>query len=377
MTTIWKAAKEDAAVELNKELAKDKIVLGMSGGVDSTAACLLLQKAGYHVTGLYFDVTGDGGERTLAEKTAEKLGIDLIYRDVSKEFSEIVIRDFVECYTSGRTPNPCIVCNPSIKFKVLTDAADEIGAYHIATGHYAKVINEGENWYIGRASNPSKDQSYMLYRLNKETVSRLVLPLSDVEDKQDLRDMLKRSGLENAEARDSQEICFIDDETGYKQYLKDNSSKYGCELPPESGNFVDTSGQVIGEHGGIINYTVGQRKGLGVTFGKPMYVTDIKAELNEVILGEIEDLFDKKLLSVNNTFFNENEKNLLEKGKRIEVLAKIRYLAKPAKATVSKADDEKLLVEFDEKQKSITSGQSVVFYDSETGNKVLGGGFIE
>ena len=207
-------------------MKKNKVILGLSGGVDSTAAALILQENGYDVTGLYFDVTPEavreGTGRKQAEQAAKQLGVDLIYRDVSRDFEEIVIGNFRDEYARARTPNPCIVCNPLIKFRTLLEAADSAGAYHIATGHYAGTFRDDETgtWYIKKAVNARKDQSYMLYRLGQEAISRLLLPLSNVEDKEQVREMARARALENSEARDSQEICFIPEGDDYKEFLR-------------------------------------------------------------------------------------------------------------------------------------------------------------
>lgn len=358
--TIISNVKE-AAVEKNNSTYEKKVVLGLSGGVDSTAACLLLKKRGMDVTGLFFDVLGNGGELKSAQLAANKIGVPLIYRDVSENFKNAVIRNFCSEYAKGRTPNPCVICNPLIKFKVLIEEADRIGARYVATGHYARVINEGNKWYIGRSENQAKDQSYMLYRLKQDVISRLLLPLGRVNDKKKTRNIVSKIGIENAYTKDSQDICFTDSSAGYKQYLDEYA-----DIKPY-GEFISTSGELLGEHKGITNYTVGQRKGLGIAFGKPMFVVGIDAEKNQVILGENDELFNRTLYSVNNSFSYE-----IEDGK---ILAKIRYLAKPAEAEIFKYKN-KIKVMFKEPQRAITPGQSVVFYDME-GIKVLGGGFIE
>ncbi|MDO4545101.1 MAG: tRNA 2-thiouridine(34) synthase MnmA, partial [Bacillota bacterium] len=278
---------------------KSKVVLGLSGGVDSTAAALLLQEKGYEVIGLYFDVQAWESGRKQAEQAARQLGIDFLYRDVSAEFESIVIDDFCREYSRGRTPNPCIVCNPSIKFRTLLEAADSIGAEHIATGHYADTFFDEESglWYIKRAASEKKDQSYMLYRLGQETISRLLLPLNSMEDKEKVRDIAREKELANADARDSQEICFIDDSDDYKAFL----SRRGVVSP--AGDFVDRKGNKLGEHRGILSYTIGQRKGLGIALGKPVFVTKIDSEKNQVVLGENEELFTREVVSQDNILF--------------------------------------------------------------------------
>ena len=348
-------------------MKKNKVILGLSGGVDSTAAALILAEKGFDVTGLYFDVTPEavreGTGRKQAEQAAKQLGVDLIYRDVSRDFEEIVIGNFRDEYARARTPNPCIVCNPLIKFRTLLEAADSAGAYHIATGHYAGTFRDDETgtWYIKKAVNARKDQSYMLYRLGQEVISRLLLPLDHVEDKEQVREMARARALKNSDARDSQEICFIDEKDNYKDFLRRRGVK------PSPGNFVDAGGNVLGRHDGILNFTIGQRKGLGIALGKPAFVTAIDSESDEVVLGDNEDLFKREIFSEENLLVD--EKYLGDSG----ITAKIRYAAKPASVRLERAGDGRIRACFDEPQRAATPGQSIVFYK---GDLVIGGGFI-
>lgn len=348
-----------------------KVVLGLSGGVDSTTACLFLQEKGYEVTGLYFNVLSEkclhcekskteGLKR--AERAAHELGIELIYRDFSREFESVVMKVFCKEYMSGRTPNPCIVCNPAIKFKALIDAADEIGADYIATGHYAGTYRDedSDTWHIKIAKNVAKDQSYMLYRLPQEVISRLILPLDSIESKEEVRRHAESMSLFNAKASDSQEICFIDPEDSYEKFIE----RMGYEIV--SGNFVNKEGEVLGSHKGIANYTIGQRKGLGIALGKPAFVTEINAAENTVTLGNNEDLFKKEIKSRCNVFSG----NLRE---GMKVKAKIRYAAKPSGGTIRHIDENEIIFTFDEPQRAPTPGQSIVFYADDV---VMGGGFI-
>lgn len=348
-------------------MKKNKVILGLSGGVDSTAAALILQENGYDVTGLYFDVTPEavreGTGRKQAEQAAKQLGVDLIYRDVSRDFEEIVIGNFRDEYARARTPNPCIVCNPLIKFRTLLEAADSAGAYHIATGHYAGTFRDDETgtWYIKKAVNARKDQSYMLYRLGQEVISRLLLPLDRVEDKEQVREMARARALENSEARDSQEICFIPEGDDYKEFLRRRG------LRPPGGDFVDRDGNVLGQHGGILDFTIGQRKGLGIALGKPAFVTAIDSDTNRVVLGSNEDLFRREIFSEENVLTNESW--LEDEG----LTAKIRYASKPAPVRLERVGDDRIKACFDEPQRAATPGQSIVFYK---GDLVIGGGFI-
>lgn len=354
-------------------LSKNKIVLGLSGGVDSTTAALLLKEQGFEVIGFYFDVLGDNfaGERA-AWKLAEKMGIPLHTMDVSCEFAEKVIDNFCSEYSLGRTPNPCVICNPAIKFKKLLEIADREGAYYIATGHYVGIMKDEAAgiYYIRKGASEKKDQSYMLYRLGQEVLSRLILPLSDMADKDTVRRLARESEMPNAESADSQEICFIDEE---KEDYVTFMARRGFACP--KGHFVDADGKILGEHQGISRYTVGQRKGLGIALGKPAFVTKIDKENNRVVLGDNEDLFHTEVISTDN-FFTETgggeiPERLLEKR---GITAKIRYAAKPAPAVLHRAGDGRVVTVFEQPQRAATPGQSIVFYDGE---RVVGGGFIE
>ena len=381
--TMWKT-----------KMKNKKVVLGLSGGVDSTTAALLLQEKGYEVIGLYFDAMGKGREdagAVRAEMAAKQLGIKFLYRDVSNIFREKVIGNFCSEYVCGRTPNPCIVCNPDVKFKTLLAAADEEGADWIATGHYAGTYQdpESEEWFIRRAKSEAKDQSYMLYRLGEDVISRLILPLNDAEDKEAVREIARKKALKNAEDKDSQEICFIEDGDDYKAFLRRN----GCNLP--KGDFVDADGNILGEHQGILHYTIGQRKGLGIALGKPAFVTGIDSEKNQVVLGDNQDLFKTKVVSDGNILLGIDFSRLAQQEREARqadgesgearslgiigfddmsgITAKIRYAAKPAAASLKLLPDGKILATFEEPQRAPTPGQSIVFYQDDL---VLGGGFI-
>lgn len=353
----------------NKRLNGQKVVLGLSGGVDSTAAALILKKQGYEVVGLYFNVLDgsclnyrknirEGLEK--ASYAAEKLGIRLIYKDVSISFSNTVTGRFCKEYVSGRTPNPCVICNPNVKFRTLIETADEENAGYIATGHYADTWRDPVSgiWFIKQANNKKKDQSYMLYRLGQDVIPRLLLPLSGYGDKEDVRHIVKEAGVVGISGeKDSQEICFVDGEDTYVDFM----IRKGYEIP--EGDFVDKDGNVLGRHKGICRYTIGQRKGLGIALGKPMYVTGIDAKNNTVKLGDNHELFSRRVVSAENILsaFSKN------------VTAKIRYAALPARASLTVNSDETITCEFEHPQRAVTAGQSIVFYD---GDIVIGGGFI-
>lgn len=361
----------------NMELNRNKVLLGLSGGVDSATAALLLKEKGFEVTGYYFDVLGNNtAGRDEAAAVAKQLGIDVIYEDVSADFKKIVIANFIDEYLHGRTPNPCVICNPNIKFKKLIAHADEIGAYYIATGHYCRIFcdEEGGKFYLRHAASDGKDQSYMLYRLGQEVLSRLIFPLGEFETKDETRELARENSLQNADKKDSQEICFIASDDNYVDYIK----REGFDSEP--GDFIDKNGKLLGRHKGILNYTLGQRKGLGIALGKPAFVTHMDPERNRIMLGDNEELFSTTVISQNN-FFTEfsveggdaakGDKNF-EKFDGKTVLAKVRYAAAPAEAML-KIDGKRIIAEFKQPQRAATAGQSIVFYD---GDCVIGGGFI-
>lgn len=342
----------------------NKVLLGLSGGVDSTAAALLLEEKGYNVTGYFFDVTGNNDKtRKEAEETARQLGIELICENVSELFKDVVIDNFCREYIAGRTPNPCIVCNPNIKFRKLIENADKIGAYHIATGHYCRIKYDSDKnrYFVRQGASQEKDQSYMLYRLGQDVLKRLILPLGEIKSKDETRTLARGKKLQNAEKKDSQEICFI--ESDYASYIK------FMGFSSEEGDFVDKAGNILGHHKGILNYTVGQRKGLGIALGKPTFVTEIDADRNRIVLGNNEELFSDTV-ECEDFFFTAGN---VKEYNGMEVMAKVRYSAKPAPARID-VYDKKITTIFKIPQRAATPGQSIVFYNDDT---VIGGGFIK
>ncbi len=344
-------------------LNKNKVLIGISGGVDSGVAAYLLKQKGFEVIGVYLDLWSEDNSSKAAEdarRVADSIGIEFIIVDYKKLFEEDIIGDFISEYRNGRTPSPCIRCNKNIKFKKLIKLADEMNAYYIATGHYGKVeYYQEKDCYIFRETQMDKDQSYMMYTLNQDTIKRIIMPLGEFASKDEVRKLAKEIELPVAEKKDSQDICFIKD-NDYKRFIKEY-----VDFSIPVGNFVDTKGNILGEHTGIINYTIGQRKGLGISFGKPTYVVDINAENNEIILGDNDDLFKDTLYVKDYNF-------IIPEEFPIECTAKIRYSAKKSQCTVYK-EGTRLKVIFKEKQRAITKGQSIVFYLEDL---LLGGGII-
>lgn len=348
----------------NTNLDKNKIVLGLSGGVDSTSAALILREQGFEVIGFYFDINPLNIEgRLKAEKCASDLGIKFIYKDVSKDFENIVIKNFCEEYKVGHTPNPCIVCNPNVKFKSLIEVANEEGAYYIATGHYAGIIQDDSTglYHLKMAKNIKKDQSYMMYRLGQDVLSRLILPLYDIDDKNETRELARRFNMKNSEDKDSQEICFVSPDRTYIDFLAD------CGIKGKEGDFIDKEGNTLGKHKGIINYTIGQRKGLGIALGKPAFVTHINCEDNNITLGDNEDLFKSQVAAKDVFFVDPNRKDYSN------ISAKVRYTTLPAKCKLI-VNPEEVVAIFDDPRRAPTPGQSIVFYD---GDRVVGGAIIK
>lgn len=338
-----------------------KIAIGLSGGVDSATAAYLLLKKGYDVTGIILRLKPDSladGDIADAQRIADYLGIELRVLDRREIFKKSVIDPFVGEYLAARTPNPCVECNSFIKFGAMLDYALEIGCDGIATGHYA-VIEEKNGRFILRRSQSSKDQSYFLYRLSQFQLSHALFPLEGME-KPLIREIAEKAGLPVAEKGDSQEICFVPDDD-YIAYL----ASLGITSP--KGNFVDRDGNILGTHNGIINYTIGQRKGLGA-FGKPMFVTGISAENNTVTIGENGSQYSGGLIADRMNYIA--VENLTEP---IRAQVKIRFKAKPETATVTPNADGTVTIIFDEPQRSVTPGQSAVIYDGDT---VIGGGRI-
>lgn len=351
----------------------ERVVIGLSGGVDSSVAASVLKEQGYEVVGVTMrmwdsETQGSGGccspsTEEDARRVAQKLGIEFHIIDAKKDFSDFVIDYFVDEYVNGRTPNPCIACNRYLKFDLMVKWAENFGADYIATGHYARVEYDEElnRHLLKKAYSVSKDQSYFLYNITKEKLKKILFPLGEFPDKEAVREYAKEHGLITAEKADSQEICFIPD-NDYPSFIERRTGSL-----PSEGNFVDTKGNVIGKHKGIVNYTVGQRKGLGIAFGKPMFVLRIDAKNNEVVLGE-------QGLEFSNTLYAKNPNLIMvdDINEPIRAEAKVRYSAKTSPCTVSMENDL-LKVVFDEPQRAITPGQAVVLYKDDI---VIGGGSI-
>ncbi len=347
-----------------------KVMLGMSGGVDSCVSAYLLKQQGYDVIGVHMqvwtDTSHDDGCCSLssvedARRVANLVGIPFYVFNMKEDFQKYVIEYFVKEYESGRTPNPCIACNRYVKFGALLDKAKSMDIEYISTGHYARIEEKDGRYLLKKAVDSNKDQTYVLYNLTQDQLSKTIFPLGGYI-KEDVRKIAKELGFSVASKPDSQEICFVTD-NDHNRFIKDHTGK-----DPLPGDFVDIDGNILGKHEGITKYTIGQRRGLGVVTGKPMFVLDIDATNNQVILGSNEDLFTDEIVT--------NDLNWISIGELKEpmnVKAKIRYKATESDALLTPISDTEVIVKFKEKQRASTSGQSVVFYDGDT---VIGGGII-
>ena len=396
-----------------REGGKPKALIAMSGGVDSSAAALLAVRAGYDCVGVTMALRGgvadaEGAEREVdaeeteraadaegarrevdaeeaewaadaegagrgadaegikwgadvegAEQAAEKLGIKHLVLDYKNEFRSRVVEPFVSSYETGKTPNPCITCNTDIKFGLLYDYAVAEGFDKLVTGHYARIIEDRNGSFrLARASYAKKDQSYFLYGIPKEKLGHLLFPLGELT-KKDVRAIAAEAGLENADKGESQDICFVPNGDHAEFIIGYRGS------PSAAGNFVDTHGRILGRHSGIERYTIGQRRGLGLAVGHPIFVKEIRPETREVVLADEYELFVSHINIATVNLFS-------EVPKRAEVM--IRYNAKPARAGISAGPDGSLIAEFDEPVRAPAKGQAAVLYD---GDYVIGGGRIE
>ena len=360
---------------MNKQQKEKRVLVGMSGGIDSSATCIMLQEQGYEVVGVTmrtWDVASAFSSPEQEEPDfilearalAERLGIEHHVADVREEFKQVIVKYFIDEYMQGRTPNPCVMCNPLFKERLLCEWADKTGCAWISTGHYCRLEERNGNRYIVAGDDMTKDQSYFLWRLPQEILRRFLFPLGNYT-KQEVREYLKEKGFEaKAKGGESMEVCFI--EGDYRDFLRQQCPDIDTQIGP--GYFVDSKGVKIGQHKGFPYYTIGQRKGLGIALGHPAHVLRINAEKNTVMLGTADELKAEYML-VEDVMITDM-KELLE---CLNLTVRIRYRSKPIPCQVYSLEDNRMLVRFLGEASAIAPGQSAVLYD---GQRVLGGAFI-
>ena len=360
---------------MNKQKKEKRVLVGMSGGIDSSATCIMLQEQGYEVVGMTmrtWDVASAFSSPEQEEPNfilearalAERLGIEHHVADVREQFKQVIVKYFIDEYMQGRTPNPCVMCNPLFKERLLCEWADKTGCAWISTGHYCRLEERNGNQYIVAGDDITKDQSYFLWRLPQEILRRFLFPLGNYT-KQEVREYLKEKGFEaKAKGSESMEVCFI--EGDYRDFLRQQIPDIDTQIGP--GYFVDNKGVKIGQHKGFPYYTIGQRKGLGIALGHPAHVLRINAEKNTVMLGTADDLKAEYML-VEDAMITDMQE-LLECP---NLTVRIRYRSKPIPCRLLPLENGQMLVRFFGEASAITPGQSAVFYD---GQRVLGGAFI-
>jgi tRNA-specific 2-thiouridylase len=357
------------------ETARDRsrrIVVALSGGVDSSLAAALLVEAGHEPIGVTMHLAGSRSrccsleDADDARRVAERLGIRFYVANYTEAFREEVVEAFADAYLAGRTPIPCVTCNKRFKFDLLMERARVFGADLVATGHYARVVHDpGRNeWELRRPKDRAKDQTYFLFQLDQDQLARIVFPLGDLT-KEQVRARARRLDIETADKPESQEICFVPD-GDYAAVVE----QVRPEAASRTGEIVDTQGQVLGRHGGVHHFTVGQRQGLGIAVGRRLYVTRIEAEAGRVVVGDLPDLEAKAMVIAHPHWISPSERPA-------RVRVQVRYRHEPVRASVVDTSERRLALAFDEPVRAVSPGQAAVLYDEAEGERVLGGGWIE
>lgn len=365
------------------ERKEEKILMAMSGGIDSSVAAILLREQGYQLEGATYRTYDQISDSCMAKEKgccsvdaifearamAQNMGFDHHILDIRKEFHDTVIQDFISEYLHGRTPNPCVVCNSTIKWGKLQEIAENLGCKYIATGHYARIGTTPEGrYFLRKGVDESKDQTYFLWKLTQNNLAHTIFPLGSLT-KPEVRELAKSHGHEKLSKKsESQEICFIPS-NDYRSFLRENVANFDNKY--KGGEFVDTEGKILGKHQGFAHYTIGQRKGLQIALGEPRYVVNIDAKTNRVTLGKKEDLLTSQC--------HANQINLMKKSDYEEgelVMAKVRYKSKSQLARIYHESEDIMRLEFENPIESITPGQSVVLYTGTNWEDVLGGGVL-
>jgi tRNA-uridine 2-sulfurtransferase len=339
---------------------RKKVLVAVSGGVDSAVAAALLLKEGFDVTAVFLRMRPGLSIEADPRQIADTLGIEFISLPVFEDF-ESIIKNFIEEYEAGRTPNPCVKCNEKIKFAKLFELADSLGVQYVATGHYARIIDYKGQHAIAPALAPGKDQSYVLFRLPREKLERILFPIGQLDNKQAVRAIAKEIGLEVHDKPDSQDVCFVPDGDYVKLLEARNSSAL------RSGNFIDPSGKIIGKHNGYGKFTIGQRRGTGIAAGHPVYVTDINPQTADVTIGEKNDLLASGLTA-------DGANWQIDVPTEFDATVKIRYNHRGAAGKVIITGKDTFEVRFDKPLEAVTPGQAAVVY---SGDCLLGGGWIK